>query len=336
MKTILVTGGTGYIGSHTVVELLNQNNQVVVVDNLVNSSAVSLERIKKITGKTVVFYKEDVTDINAVAKIFANHKIDSVIHFAGLKAVGESVEKPLDYYQNNLLSTITLLKSMKKAGVKKIVFSSSATVYGADGPLDESMPCGVASSPYGNTKIMCEQIIKDECNADKGLKAILLRYFNPVGAHGSFLIGEDPQGIPNNLMPFITQVAVGKREKLNIFGNDYDTPDGTAERDYIHVVDLAIGHILAVKKLDSINGAEVYNLGAGKGISVQKIVDTFIKATGINIPYQYAPRRQGDLTQFYAVTKKAEKELDFKTTKTLHDMCLDHYNWQKLNPNGYN
>ena len=335
--SVLVTGGAGYIGSHTAVELLNAGESVVVVDNLSNSKEESINRVRKITGKTVKFYNADVGDIIAMTGIFKeNPDIDSVIHFAGYKAVGESVAKPLMYYENNLGSTITLLKAMKTADVKNIVFSSSATVYGIQESCRyvETMSTG-AINPYGNTKIVIEEIIKDVCLADKTVNAALLRYFNPVGAHESHLIGEDPRGIPNNLMPFIAGVAVGKFQKLNIFGNDYPTRDGTCVRDYIHVVDLAKGHLAALKKLRQKPGIVVYNLGTGKGCSVLEMVNAFIKATGINIPYKLVSRRAGDLPEFFADSKKAAKELGWTAEKTLEDMCRDHFLWQQKNPNGY-
>jgi len=334
---VLVTGGAGYIGSHTVIELLNMGKEVIIVDDLSNSNIKSIKRIEEIAKKTVVFYKKDVADKKAMFKIFTVHKIDSVIHFAGFKAVGESVEKPLLYYKNNLVSTIVLLECMKEFGVNKLVFSSSATVYGVPDfcPLTESAETKKATNPYGNTKKIIEEIFIDECNANKNLSVALLRYFNPVGAHSSYRIGEDPKGIPNNLMPFITKVAVGKLEKLNIFGIDYPTKDGTAIRDYIHVVDLAVGHLAALNALDKKIGANIYNLGTGKGSSVLDVVNAFEKATGIKIPYTLAPRRAGDVVEYYADTKKAEKELGYKATKTLQEMCRDHYLWQKNNPNGY-
>ncbi len=335
--SVLVTGGTGYIGSHTCVELLNAGFGVIVLDNLSNSKRESVARVERITGKKVTFYAQDVCDEAATLRIFRAHPdISGVIHFAGFKAVGESVQKPLMYYENNVGSTVALLKAMRAAGVKNIVFSSSATVYGVNGPLDESMDAKTASSPYGNTKIVSEAVIRDTCAADQTMNAAILRYFNPVGAHASGLIGEDPQGIPNNLMPYIAQVAVGKLSKLGIFGNDYPTRDGTCIRDYIHVTDLAKGHFLAaLNKLQNDPGVVTYNLGAGTGVSVLEIVNAFMKATGVKIPYFFAPRRAGDLAEYYAVTKKAERELMWKTEKSLEDMCRDHYMWQKNNPKGY-
>lgn len=336
--SVLVTGGAGYIGSHTVVELLQSGRDVIIVDDLSNSCEKSLERIEQITGKKPTFYKADVASENDLDKIFSSHSdIDSVIHFAGYKAVGESVAKPLMYYQNNLGTTFTLLKVMNKYSVNNIVFSSSATVYGLPEvcPLDETMPTS-ALNPYGNTKIIIEEILTDEAKANPNLNVALLRYFNPVGAHASHLIGEDPKGIPNNLMPFITQVAVGKLKQLSIFGNDYDTPDGTCVRDYIHVVDLAKGHLAALKKLETNCGVVTYNIGTGIGYSVLDMVNAFISSTGVNIDYKFAPRRAGDAPTCYAKTDKAKDELGYTAEKTLEDMCRDHYLWQKHNPNGYN
>lgn len=333
--SILVTGGTGYIGSHTVVELLQQGHEVVIVDNLVNSSAVVVERIAQITGKTPKFYNVDVCDFETLNDVFVSENINAVIHFAAHKAVGESVQKPIMYYHNNLNGLMTLLSVMSKHDVKKIVFSSSATVYGPSNPSPylETMPISSSMSPYGNTKVMCEQILKDMHVSDNTWEITLLRYFNPIGAHESGLIGEDPSGIPNNLMPFVAQVAVGKREYLNVFGNDYDTPDGTCERDYIHVVDLAKGH---VKALDHIHtGVSIYNLGSGVGTSVLSLVQAFEKSTGIKVPYKIAPRRAGDLPSFYANADLAFAKLGFKTEKTIDDMCKDTWNWQRQNPNGF-
>lgn len=334
---VLVTGGAGYIGSHTAVELLNAGESVIIVDNLSNSKEESIRRIERITEKRIRFYKQDVRDEAALSRVFSeNPGIDSVIHFAGFKAVGESVQKPLMYYENNIGSSISLLKAMKAADVKNIVFSSSATVYGMPEkcPLDESMKTG-ALNPYGHTKIMIEEIIRDVCASDKTMNAALLRYFNPVGAHGSYLIGEDPKGIPNNLMPFVAQVAVGKLKKLGVFGNDYPTRDGTCVRDYIHVVDLAKGHLAALKKLRGGAGVVTYNLGTGKGYTVLEIVNAFMKAAGVDIPYEITGRRAGDAPECYASTEKAGAELGWRAEKTLEDMCRDHYLWQKNNPNGY-
>lgn len=333
---ILVTGGAGYIGSHTVVELVNDNHAVVVVDDLVNSSQESLRRVEKITGATVPFYQADVRDVDALEKIFTENSFDAVIHFAGLKAVGESVEKPLEYYDNNINSTLSLIKVMRAHGVKKLVFSSSATVYGdpGDPKYVETMPVGQnISNPYGQTKYMIEQIIRDTCVADETFEASLLRYFNPIGAHESGEIGEDPQGIPNNLMPFIEQVASGRREKLSIFGNDYPTPDGTCRRDYIHVVDLAKGHVVALEHLRA--GAVAYNLGSGSPTSVLELVNTFIEVTGQDIPYEFVARRAGDLPEFYADPTKAGLELGWKTEKSIVDACRDSWRWQSQNPTGY-
>jgi len=334
---VLVTGGAGYIGSHTVLELLTAGYEVVVVDNLSNSSEESLKRVQKLTGKPVTFYKQDVCDEKALNTIFAAHSsIDSVIHFAGYKAVGESVEKPLMYYQNNLVSTFALLNAMNKANVKNLVFSSSATVYGLPQtcPIDESFATG-ALNPYGNTKKIIEEILTDLSKSDTSLNIALLRYFNPVGAHESHQIGEDPKGIPNNLMPFVAKVAVGNLPKLNVFGADYPTRDGTCIRDYIHVVDLAKGHLAALKKLNTHPGLVTYNLGTGNGNSVLEVIHAFMVASGTNVPFVIAPRRAGDAPECYSTSKKAETELNWKAEKSLKDMCHDHYHWQKNNPNGY-
>lgn len=334
---ILVTGGSGYIGSHTVVELLNADYEVVVIDNLSNSSRKSLERVKEITGKEVKFYQTDIRDEEGLKKVFENEKIDSCIHFAGLKAVGESVSKPWKYYDNNITGTLTLLKVMNEYNVKKIVFSSSATVYGKPAfvPITEDCPMGEITNPYGQTKRMLEIILSDMAKADPEWTVILLRYFNPIGAHESGKIGESPNGIPNNLMPYITQVAVGKREELGVFGNDYDTPDGTCIRDYIHVVDLAIGHVKAIKKIDSISGVEIYNLGTGNGYSVLDMVNNFEKANNVKIPYSIKARRPGDIDENYASSRKAFEELGWKAERGIEEMCRDSWNWQKNNPNGY-
>ncbi len=332
---VLVTGGAGYIGSHTVVELLNEGIEVVIIDNLVNANAESLERVKKITGKTPVFYQADVRDRSALQDIFKTHKIDWVIHFAGLKAVGESCTIPVEYYDNNLISTIVLLEVMKEYGVKNLVFSSSATVYGDPErlPLDED--CRLSTTnPYGTTKLMQEYILKDLCKADKEWNVAILRYFNPVGAHESGLIGEDPKGIPNNLMPYVAQVATGKLQCIGVFGNDYPTPDGTGVRDYIHVVDLARGHVAAIKELKE-PGTHIFNLGTGNGYSVLDMVHAFEKACGKTLPYQIKPRRDGDIASCYACADKAEKELKWKAKFNLEDMCASQWNWQKNNPNGY-
>lgn len=336
-KTILVTGGMGYIGSHTVIKLIEYGYTPIILDNLCNSSEKVLPRLEKITGKKISFYKGDVCKKEDVDKVFEENHVDAIIHFAGLKAVGESVKKPIEYYRNNLDSTLTLLEEMVRYGVKNIIFSSSATVYGTPThvPLVESDPIGTATNPYGTTKIIQEGIFKDFAFVHKDFNIALLRYFNPIGAHPSGLIGEAPNGIPNNLMPYITQVAVGKRDHLSIFGNDYDTPDGTCIRDYIHVCDLAEGHVLTLKKLFENPGLVIYNLGTGKGTSVLELVHAYEKATGVKIPYVIAPRRAGDVPQNYAGTKKAEKELGFKAKFNVEDSCRDSNHWQQLNPNGY-
>ncbi len=333
---ILVTGGAGYIGSHTVVELLQNGYEVVVVDNLSNSKPEALKRVKEITSKDFKFYKVDLLDRDGLEQIFKEDKLEAVIHFAGLKAVGESVSIPLKYYYNNITGTLILCELMQKYGVKKIVFSSSATVYGMKNksPLTEDMPLST-TNPYGSTKLMIEQILRDVYVSDNSWSIALLRYFNPIGAHESGRIGEDPNGIPNNLMPYITQVAVGKREKLSIFGNDYDTHDGTGVRDYIHVVDLAKGHLKALEKVMKTEGVEAYNLGTGVGYSVLDVVKNFEKATGQHIPYVIVGRRPGDVAECYADPSKAERELGWKAEKTLEDMCRDSWNWQKNNPAGY-
>lgn len=334
---ILVTGGAGYIGSHTTLELLNAGHNVIVVDNLDNSSEESLRRVKELAGKDIVFYKTDLCNANALDEIFANHSIDAVIHFAGLKAVGESVEKPLHYYNNNLLSTVNLCEAMNKHGVKQLVFSSSATVYGdpESVPIDESAKIG-ATNPYGNTKVMIEQILTDLAETNNGWQISLLRYFNPVGSHPSGQIGEDPNGIPNNLLPFVSQVAVGKRELVSVFGDDYDTPDGTGVRDYIHVVDLAKGHLAALTHSAPKNTAKAYNLGCGHGYSVLEVISAFEKASGKNIPYKITSRRPGDIATCYANPSKAERELEWKAELSLDDACKDAWRWQSQNPNGFN
>ena len=334
---ILVTGGAGYIGSHTVVELLNLGKEVVIVDNLSNSSILVLDRIEAITGQRPAFYELDVCDKQGLRKVFEQESIEAAIHFAGYKAVGESVQKPVMYYENNIMSTLALVEVMSEFKVKKIVFSSSATVYGIhnQSPLIETMPTS-ATNPYGYTKVMLEQILKDVHVADSEWSIALLRYFNPIGAHESGLIGEDPSGIPNNLMPFIAQVAVGKRSELSVFGDDYDTVDGTGVRDYIHVVDLAIGHIKALEKVSEKKDVYIYNLGSGEGTSVLQLVNTFESVNKVPIPYKIVPRRSGDVATCYANADKAYKELNWKTTKTVEDMCRDTWNWQSKNPNGYN
>ena len=334
---ILLAGGAGYIGSHTAVELLTAGHDVVIVDNYCNSCAEAVNRVEEVSGKKVVSYEADVKDKVAMAKIFAENKIDCVIHFAGLKAVGESVQKPIEYYRNNIDTTLTLLECMKEAGVKKFVFSSSATVYGEENdiPYIETMKRGSCSNPYGWTKVMMEEILEDAAKADEELTVVLLRYFNPIGAHESGRMGEDPQGIPNNLMPYITQVAVGKLKELGVFGNDYDTPDGTGVRDYIHVVDLAKGHVKALKKIEDNSGLSIYNLGTGKGYSVLDIVKNFEAATGVKIPYVIKPRRPGDIATCYSDASKAERELGWKAENGIKEMCADSWRWQSNNPNGY-
>lgn len=333
---VLVTGGAGYIGSHTVVELLNNNYEVVIVDNYSNSKPEVLNRIKQITGKDVTFYEADLLDKPALEAIFEKETIDSVIHFAGYKAVGESVAMPINYYHNNITGTLMLLEVMKANNVKKIVFSSSATVYGMNNvsPLTEDMPTS-ATNPYGYTKVMIEQILQDVHVSDNEWDMALLRYFNPIGAHESGLIGEDPSGIPNNLMPYITQVAVGKRPQLSVFGNDYDTPDGTGVRDYIHVVDLAKGHLKALESFEKLPGVGIYNLGTGVGYSVLDLVHNFEKANDLSIPYTIVDRRPGDIGTCYADSSRASELLNWQTEKDLEDMCRDSWNWQKNNPNGY-
>ena len=334
---VLLSGGAGYIGSHTAIELRSAGHDVVIVDNFSNSKPEVLRRLEKITGAPFAFHCSDVCDNAAMDKIFAGEKPEAIIHFAGYKAVGESVEKPLEYYRNNLDSTLTLLELMRKYGVHNIVFSSSATVYGAPDsvPINESAAVGRCTNPYGWTKYMIEIILKDACKADPSLSAVLLRYFNPIGAHESGLIGEDPQGIPNNLMPYITQVASGRLEKLHIFGNDYDTPDGTGVRDYIHVVDLARGHVCAIKYAAENKGADVINLGTGKGYSVLEMVKTFSEVSGVNIPYEINARRVGDIAECYADPTKAKEKLGWVAEKNLRDMCRDSWRWQKNNPHGY-
>ncbi|MEE1315401.1 MAG: UDP-glucose 4-epimerase GalE [Faecalimonas sp.] len=334
---ILVTGGAGYIGSHTCIELVNAGYEVVVLDNLCNSSKESLKRVEKIVGRAIPFYEADIRDEKAMAEVFAKEKIDAVIHFAGLKAVGESVAKPLEYYDNNINGTLVLCNAMRNAGVKNIIFSSSATVYGDPAfiPITEECPKGQCTNPYGWTKSMLEQILTDFHTADAEWNVVLLRYFNPVGAHKSGTIGEDPKGIPNNLMPYITQVAVGKREFLGVFGDDYDTPDGTGVRDYIHVVDLALGHVKALKKIEEKAGVCVYNLGTGNGYSVLDMVKAFSKACGQDLPYKIQPRRPGDIAMCYADPAKAKAELGWVAERGLDEMCEDSWRWQSNNPNGY-
>lgn len=336
MKTILVTGGAGYIGSHTCIELIESGYDVVVVDNLSNSKEEAVKRVEKIVDKKITFYKADVCDKDAMRKIFASHEFDAVINFAGYKAVGESVAKPLEYYENNIYGMLALLDVMREFNVKNLVFSSSATVYGNPHtvPITEDFPLST-TNPYGSTKLFIEYILKDLAKADKDFNIAILRYFNPVGAHPSGMIGEDPNGIPNNLCPYITKVAAGKLEKVNVFGDDYDTPDGSGVRDYIHVVDLAKGHVLAVNKLLTKSGLFVVNLGTGRGYSVLEMIKAFSKALGRDIPYAIAPRRPGDIATCYADPKLAENLIGFKATKTLDDMCKDALNWQMKNPDGY-
>ena len=332
MGKVLVTGGTGYIGSHTVVELLNEGKEVVVIDNFYNSNPEVLDSIKKITNKDFKFYEIDYLDKDKLEKVFEENDIESVINFAGFKAVGESVEKPLEYYHNNIGGAVILLETMKKYNVKKFVFSSSATVYGDPKviPITEECEIGGTTNPYGTTKLFIEQILQDLYISDNTWDICILRYFNPVGAHESGLIGEDPKGKPNNLMPFITKVAAGLLPELSVFGNDYDTPDGTGVRDYIHVVDLAKGHLLALDKLNKENnGIFIYNLGTGKGYSVLEMIETFKKVNNIDVPYKIVERRPGDIAMCYSDPSKAEKELGFKATKTLEDMCRDGWNYQK-------
>ena len=334
---VLVTGGAGYIGSHTCLELLDGGHGVVVIDNLCNSSPESLRRVQELTGKTLKFYRGDVRDEVLLRTIFAENAIDCVIHFAGLKAVGESVAKPWEYYDNNLNATLVLTKVMTQVGVKRLIFSSSATVYTADNemPLRETSRTGQCTNPYGWTKYMTEQILSGMAHADPEWSICLLRYFNPIGAHPSGRIGEDPRGIPNNLMPFITQVAVGRREKLSVFGDDYDTPDGTGVRDYIHVVDLSRGHVAAMAYTMQHNGCEVFNLGTGTGYSVLDMVHSFIDVNRVPVPYEIAPRRPGDIATCYADPGKSARILGWKAEKTLGDMCRDAWNWQSGNPMGY-
>lgn len=337
MHTILVTGGAGYIGSHTVLQLLEDNQQVIVLDNLCNSSKESLRRVEKLSGKSVQFIQGDIGDRALLDGIFTAHTVDSVIHFAGLKAVGESVEQPLAYYRNNVYGTLVLCEAMQHAGVKNLVFSSSATVYGdpVDLPLKEDMPVGQPTNPYGQSKLMVELLLKDLYRSDNEWNIAILRYFNPVGAHPSGQIGENPNGIPNNLMPFITQVATGQRQQLSVFGDDYDTPDGTGVRDYIHVEDLASGHLKALQRLTKNVGLETYNLGTGQGYSVLDMVKEFEKQSGQSVKYKIVPRRSGDIAACYADPKLAREELGWQAQKGLAEMCKDAWRWQSQNPNGY-
>ena len=333
---VLVTGGLGFIGSHTVVELYKAGHQAIIVDNLCNSKKAVLGRLEKITGVLPAFYEIDCCDYEALKPVFANNKIDAIIHFAGLKAVGESVAKPLEYYENNIISALTIARLMREFHVANLVFSSSATVYGLSdhAPVVETDPVTSAINPYGETKVMIERILADIQIAEPWMNIALLRYFNPIGGHISGLLGEDPNGIPNNLMPYITQVAIGKREKLHVFGDNYPTPDGTGIRDYIHVVDLAVGHVATLRKLETNPGLVVYNLGTGRGTSVFEMIEAFEKATGVKIPYVVDAPRPGDLAVSYADPSKAERELGWKAEKTVLDACADAYRFQKQNPNG--
>ena len=334
---ILVTGGAGYIGSHTCVELLNQGHEVVILDNLFNASSKVIDRIETITGKRPVFYETDILDREKVRDLFDREPIDAVIHFAGLKAVGESVQKPVEYYTNNITGTLILCDEMRRHGVHNIIFSSSATVYGSDNPVPftEAQEKGACTNPYGWTKWMIEQILTDIHTADPLWNDVLLRYFNPIGAHKSGLIGEDPKGIPNNLLPYVARVAVGRLPKVNVFGDDYDTPDGTGVRDYIHVCDLASGHVAALQKLADGSGVSIYNLGTGKGSSVLDVIHSFEKACGHAIPYEIAPRREGDVDVSYADVSKAKAELGWEAKYSLDEMCADSWKWQSMNPEGY-
>ena len=334
---ILVTGGAGFIGTHTLIELDAAGHEMVVVDNLINSNRESLRRVAQIIGKEIPFYQTDIRDREGLNNVFEDYSFDCCIHFAGLKAVGESVQKPLEYYENNMSGTFTLLDVMRNHGCKNIIFSSSATVYGNPAviPITEECPKGHCTNPYGQTKSMLEEVLTDVQKADPEWNVVLLRYFNPIGAHPSGLIGENPNGIPNNLMPYITQVAIGKRERLGIFGNDYDTPDGTGVRDYIHVVDLAKGHVCALKAIERKCGLAIYNLGTGHGYSVLDVVKAFEKVNGVAVPYTIMPRRAGDIATCYSAPDKAEKELGWKAQYGIEEMCRDSWNWQKKNPNGF-
>ncbi len=337
MKNILITGGAGYIGSHTAVELLNKNYNVIVYDNLSNSSRISIDRVEEITGKKISFYEADILDKAKLKEVLVNEKIDVLIHCAALKSVGESVSKPLEYYHNNLTGTLTTLEAMKEVGCKNLIFSSSATVYGnpKSVPITEDFPKGECTNPYGWSKSMMEQIMIDLQKSDSAWKIVLLRYFNPIGAHKSGKIGEDPQGIPNNLLPYIAQVAVGKLDYLRVFGDDYDTVDGTGVRDYIHVVDLAKGHVCAIDKLDSLDGVSIINLATGNGYSVLEVVKAFEEASGRKVPYKIVGRREGDIAKCFADATKAYKVLGWKAEYGIKEMCEDSWRWQKNNPNGY-
>ena len=337
MKNVLITGGAGYIGSHTAVELLNKNYNVIVYDNLSNSSRISIDRVEEITGKKISFYEADILDKAKLKEVLVNEKIDVLIHCAALKSVGESVSKPLEYYHNNLTGTLTTLEAMKEVGCKNLIFSSSATVYGnpKSVPITEDFPKGECTNPYGWSKSMMEQIMIDLQKSDPAWKIVLLRYFNPIGAHKSGKIGEDPQGIPNNLLPYIAQVAVGKLDYLRVFGDDYDTVDGTGVRDYIHVVDLAKGHVCAIDKLDSLDGVSIINLATGNGYSVLEVVKAFEEASGRKVPYKIVGRREGDIAKCFADATKAYKVLGWKAENGIKEMCEDSWRWQKNNPNGY-
>lgn len=337
MKNVLITGGAGYIGSHTAVELLNKNYNVIVYDNLSNSSRISIDRVEEITGKKISFYEADILDKAKLKEVLVNEKIDVLIHCAALKSVGESVSKPLEYYHNNLTGTLTTLEAMKEVGCKNLIFSSSATVYGnpKSVPITEDFPKGECTNPYGWSKSMMEQIMIDLQKSDSAWKIVLLRYFNPIGAHKSGKIGEDPQGIPNNLLPYIAQVAVGKLDYLRVFGDDYDTVDGTGVRDYIHVVDLAKGHVCAIDKLDSLDGVSIINLATGNGYSVLEVVKAFEEASGRKVPYKIVGRREGDIAKCFADATKAYKVLGWKAEYGIKEMCEDSWRWQKNNPNGY-
>lgn len=337
MKNVLITGGAGYIGSHVAVELLNKNYKVIVYDNLTNSSKISVKRVEEITGKNIIFYEADILDEKKISKVFEKENIDVVIHCAALKAVGESVKKPLEYYHNNISGTLSLLKIMRKYSCKNIIFSSSATVYGDPEkvPITEDFPKGICTNPYGWTKSMMEQIMTDLQKSDPEWKVVLLRYFNPIGAHESGKIGEDPQGIPNNLLPYIAQVSVGKLDYLRVFGDDYDTVDGTGVRDYIHVVDLAKGHVLSVDKIDKLEGVSIINLATGNGYSVLEVLKAFEKACGKKISYKIVERREGDIAKCFADASKAYEILGWKAEKGIDEMCEDSWRWQSQNPNGY-